>query len=127
VLRGFYLELDIGNAELGLELLHQAEKWITLQDPGPSHSFGDDILLAAALLHGRNPTNARYKDLYEDRLSAFRERLLTQMATEGQELQPGIRQRVIGFLRISQSDVFSGLVSDVRWQGIKELADRLVR
>lgn len=127
VLRGFYLELDIGNVELGVELLQEAEKWVKLQDPGPSHSFGDDILLAAALLHARNPTNTNYRTLFENRLSAFREYLLAQQVPEGQALHPVIRSRVTGFLRMMQSDVFSGLASDVHWQGINELASRLVR
>jgi hypothetical protein len=127
VLRGFYLELEIGNAGRGIELLQQAEEWVEFRDPGPSHGYGDDILLAASLLHARNPMDATYRTLYENRLNAFREWLLAQQVQDGEKLPPMIRSRINGFLRIVQSEWFSQLQSDVRWQGIKELATRLVR
>jgi len=127
VLRGFYLELEVGNTGRGIDLLQQAEKWVEFRDPGPSHGFGDDILIAASLLHARNPMDATYRTLYENRLNAFREWLLAQQVQDGETLPPVISSRINGFLRIIQSEWFSHLQSDVRWQGIKELATRLVR
>jgi hypothetical protein len=71
--------------------------------------------------------DATYRTLYENRLNAFREWLLAQQVQDGEKLPPMIRSRINGFLRIVQSEWFSQLQSDVRWQGIKELATRLVR
>ena len=127
VVRGFYSELNLGNVERGVALLQQAEKWVELQDPGPSHGYGEDLFLATALLHATNPTDNHYRALYENQTIAFSEWLLSQQKPKGQELHPIIRIKITGALRLMQSEVFSGLASDVHWKGIKELADRIVR
>jgi len=126
VVRGFYSELNLGNVERGVALLQQAEKWVELQDLGLSHGYGEDLFLATALLHATNPTDNRYRALYENQMILFREWLLSQQTTKGQALHPIIRAKILGALRLMQSEVFSSLASDVRWQGIKEIADRIV-
>lgn len=127
VVRGFYLELDLGNVKRGIALLQEAEKWVELQDPGSSHGDGEDLFLAAALLHAMNPTEPRYQKLYDDKIIAFRAWLLSQLDPEEQVLHSIVRIKIKGALRLMELEVFSGLASDVRWQGIKELANRTVR
>jgi hypothetical protein len=127
VVRGFYLELDLGNVKRGVELLQEAEKWVELQDPGSSHGDGEDLFLAAALLHAMNPTEPRYQKLYDKKIIAFRAWLLSQLDPEDQVLHSIVRIKITGALRLMELEVFSGLASDVRWQGIKELANRIVR
>jgi tetratricopeptide (TPR) repeat protein len=127
VLRAFYSELDIGNVEGSIELLKQAEKWVELKDPGPFHGYSEDMFLAAALLHTHDPMSTSYRKLYENQTATFREWLLSQQVGQRQDLYLVIRRILNDFLRMRQLEVFSGLASDVHWQNIGELAERLVR
>lgn len=127
VLRGFYAELDLGNVERSVALLQQAEEWVGLKDPGPFHGYGEDLFLAAALLHALNPTDTNYRALYENEIITFRQWLVSQKNSEGQELHPIIRIKITGALRLMQMEAFSGLASDLRWGEIQELAAQIVR
>lgn len=126
VLRGFYSEFSIGNEGRGLQILHQAQQEVILKDPGIGHSNGDELLIASAFLHVREPGGDGHRNLYESSLERYREWLIEHEPADGQNLQQTHRDRIAGLTRLMQSEIFGELEADSRWRGLKQYAQRIL-
>jgi hypothetical protein len=116
----------MGNVDNSLDLLSQAQQHIDLQAPGLSHSCGEELLIAAALLHTRNPQDVRYRKRFESSLDAYRSWLLGLNHEDGQSLHPTLQDRIAEFTRWMQLEFFSALETDSRWREIRLLAQGLL-